>query len=144
MRNVLLASVALVLSVGSSAAQTHTNQASASIQATATVVQSLGVTSPEDNLLRVSTSTDPDVVDVPVNEISRHALSLHRMLVRYPSDGSVVISIESDAGTIQNFPLESAMEPSQPGAVVLDLDDIDRNLVASGSDCVLTLIYSEN
>lgn len=148
MRISLVVSVALALAVGSLAAQTYTDQASATIQVTATVVPSLGVTSPDDNLLYSNAAHNPGVIDVAVNKTGTEALSMHRMLVRYPSLGSVVVSIESDSKAAESFALarwhQDEPDLSRPGAVVLDLEDIDRELTANGSDIILTLIYSEN
>ena len=149
MRFALLVPAALALIASSPVAQTYTDQASASIQATATVVQTLGVTSPEDNFLRADGNPDAGVIDVAVNDPA-NILSMHRMLVRYPSLGSVVVSIESDSDDTETFALaqwhDSGGEADllHPGAILLDLNDVSREVAVDGSDCVVTLIYSEN
>ncbi len=150
----ILLSTALLLSAiasngfAGSAGETATG----SIRAMATVVAPLGVTSPEDN--RVTTSP---LNIFGVRDISRpqgaQALSLHRLLVRYPSAGSVMVSVQAESRTLDSFSLqqwtdsennEASSEWSRPGAVIIDLSEQFECVTDPESECVITLIYTEN
>ena len=124
-----------------------------SIRAMATVVAPLGMTSPEDNRVTMSPLTGLGVRDIRRQPQGVQALSLHRLLVRYPSAGSVAVSVRSGSLTLDNFSLQQWIESSdseassqwsRPGAVIIDLSEQFECVTDPESECVITLIYTEN
>lgn len=134
-------------------AQLHANQASASIRATATVVSAMGITAPEDDLVRLSGHETIGVRSLGEKAESTGVLSLHRLLVRYPSQSSTMVSIESGHQEIDRFSLEqwNSMSKadhttglSRPGAMLLDLCETCQEINSPDDELVVTLIYTEN
>lgn len=141
------------LAATSGYSETFPDAASAAIQATATVVQPLGISSPEDNLLIESPWRAIELKSFSGDAPGAPALSIHRLLIRAPSLESVAVSIESESGTTNNNSLAdwnkyrtttAALPPSQPGAILVDLGDFHDSFVSSDTCYVITLIYTEN
>lgn len=152
-KTLLSAAVLTVMSASVGLAESHCQTASGSIRAVATVVAPLGVTSPEDNRVTMSSKNSFGLRDISRQSQGVYALSLHRMLIRYPSVGSVMVSIEAEPGTLDSFPLTqlttigscmAGSGPSHPGAVIVDLSQHFNCVTDPESECVITLIYTEN
>ena len=151
----ILLSTIVLLAISASAgfAGNSDGTATVSIRAMATVVPPLGVTSPEDNRVMTSPLTSLGVRDINSRSQGAQALSLHRLLVRYPSVGSVIVSVQAESRTLDSFSLQqltesenndARSEPSGPGAVIIDLSEQFECVTDPDSDCVITLIYTEN
>jgi hypothetical protein len=145
----LLAALAVI--AGVAFGDTVSEPASATIKATATVVPSLGGSAVEGNWL--SSSSGETAPIPPAESCGARALSLHRLLIRFPSMGSVAVSVESASGRSDILSLNgwgetasvnSELTALQPGAMMMDLTRIPNALTGSDSTCIVTLIYTEN
>ena len=143
----------VVLAITSAYGETFQGSASAAIQATATVVQPLGISSPEDNLLVQSPWKTIEVRSLSGDAPGSEALSIHRLMIRAPSLESVAVSIESESGTTTRHSLAesdgyriipAASQPLRPGTILVNLDGFHDRFESSDTSYVITLIYTEN
>lgn len=134
-------------------AQASGGQASASIRATATVVPSLGMTSPEEDAVFLSDAESFGIRDMVRSCSGSGTLAAHQMLVRFPSLTSTVVTVESGSESIDRFSLaewsqehqpRSSGALSSPGAMIVDLADACGQLSDDCECVVVTLIYTEN
>jgi len=133
----LYVAVSIVFVTAPGSAQTFGGQASAKIQATATVVPSLGMTAPEDNEVSLSAGQAFGVRDIDKLASGHDALSIHRLLVRFPSLSSTLVTVESDTKSIDRFSLADWSEQSRerssgeitgPGAMLVDLSRVRQSI----------------
>lgn len=133
-------------------AQAVNVQASAAVRATATVVPSIGITSPEDNSITLSDQSI-GFREIVEDGKGRTALSVHRLLVRFPALTSTSVSLETAAGHKDYFTLAEyddghtrifAGNSSRQGAMLLDLCDVCSEITDADGHLVVTLIYTEN
>ncbi len=143
----------VVLAITCAYGETFQGSASAAIQATATVVPPLGISSPEDNLLVQSPWKTIEVKSLSGDAPGAEALSIHRLMIRAPSLESVAVSIESESGTTCKQSLAEsdgfrittvASQPLQPKAVLVNLDGFHDSFALSDTCYIITLIYTEN
>jgi hypothetical protein len=151
-KSFVIVAVILWLPVFVGAADAYQSEASATIQATATVVPSLGFINP-DGTPTVSTGVGADVLGayVPLDESARHDDN-DRLLMRYPS-GSVLLIVGNDiddGAAIDLSELDRYVEAgridrsSLPGAAILNLHRLSADHAAGDTSLTLTLIYTEN
>ena len=121
--------------------------ATGTIQATATVVDPRGSTAPDDNLL----TSMPQEFDISGTDSRTDPLG--ELLIRFPSSDGLLISVEADGNEINRFNLGNlpgvlsrtqTSNKNEFQAVTIEACQLFDGLAANSTECVVTLIYTEN
>ncbi len=153
LRIVLSTAVIFAISFAPGVAEMFIGRASASISATATVVPSLGITSPEDTLLTTAAMSQVGMTMPLSGGDESNPVLLDKLFLRSPAPGSVLITVTSDDDPVGwsisprdvDFQFASvAHDLYRPGGLLLDLNDAVGQLSSGCESCTVTLIYTEN
>lgn len=141
----------LWLAVSAGAADGFQGEASGTIQATATVVPSLGFTDPHTTLSVSTASHDLLGAYEPMSDEKENP-SREQLMLRYPSGGIVLmvgdgcgndctVDLSLSGGYVETGEMDRS---GVPGAALLNLHRLSADYSTNETNLVITLVYSEN